>query len=173
MTRAEFVDAFPGVAWFSLLAVLLLGYARCARLSGVPLKAAFRPCWAIVAVWPLLALAILFVSELAPGFWDEKICMLLTTSAPGAAALFLLSYLRERAVKDVPVFVEVLLVAVSSGLGFAFVRSDHASRALKMIFTIRKNALFGILGQGKSGVKGKNFCSWQGFLECAHYLGLA
>jgi hypothetical protein len=67
--------------------------------------------------------------------------------------------------------VEVL--ADSSGLGVAFVRIDHAFRALKMIFTIRKNALFVILGQGKSGVKRENFCSWQEVLACAHYLGMA
>jgi len=114
-----FIMTFPGVAWFSLLAVILLGYVRCARLSGVPRKAAFRPCWVIIAGWPVLALTILFVSDLAAGFSDGGILMLLTTSAPGAVTIFLLCYLRKRAVKDVPFSLEVLLVVVASGLGFA------------------------------------------------------
>ena len=119
MTRAEFVGAFPGVAWFSLLGAILLGYARCARLSGVRLKTVFRPCWGIVVVWGLLAPAMTAVCDLAPDLWDEGIRMLLMTSAPGAAAIFLLCYLRKRTVGDIPVAVALLAVAVPSVLGFA------------------------------------------------------
>ena len=118
MMGVVFIMTFPCVSWFSLLAVILVGYARCARLSGVPLKAAFRPCWAVAGLWPLVGMAIPLAVDLVPQ-WNPQVSMVLMTSAPGAAALFLLCYLRERAVKDVPLSLEVLLVVVASGLGFA------------------------------------------------------
>ena len=110
---------FLATVWYLLLAVTFVGYAGCAYLSGVPLKSALSPQWAISGVWGLLGVGLLLSAWLLPGLWAEVTWRCVLTLTPGATAVVLLCHLRKRAVMDLPVSVEVLLVLLVSALGFA------------------------------------------------------